>query len=289
MQRENLYAPFEVVIKELDECLKQEHVHNFFEMVYILEGTGVQYINGHEFTYYPNHMFLLTPEDSHAFQVTTRTKFFFMRFNDAYIRSGQLKSDNNRYREFNQRLEFVLQNANHEPGCILRKKEDKLLVRPVVEAIERELANRELYSKELIEQFVNTILWIVVRNIARLLPDKLDAMAEEKVQDILQYIHTHIYSPEKLRASVVGEHFGISENYLGKYFKKHTAETMQQYITIYKLKLVEKRLLHSDMRINEIALELSFADESHLNRIFKKYQGMSPTAYRKAKQGVRVI
>ena len=38
----------------------------------------------------------------------------------------------------------------------------------------------------------------------------------------------------------------------------------------YKLKLVENRLLHSEMRINEIAAELGFTDESHLNKLFKK-------------------
>ena len=48
-----------------------------------------------------------------------------------------------------------------------------------------------------------------------------------------------------------------------------------------KLKLVENRLLHSEMRISEIVAELGFTDESHLNKLFKKYRGCSPTNFRK--------
>ena len=84
-----------------------------------------------------------------------------------------------------------------------------------------------------------------------------------------------------IRDSTISQHFGISQNYLGRYFKKHTNETMQQYIIKYKLKLVENRLLHSEMRINEIAAELGFTDESHLNKLFKKYKGVIPSEFRK--------
>ncbi|WP_262889839.1 helix-turn-helix domain-containing protein [Paraflavitalea devenefica] len=53
------------------------------------------------------------------------------------------------------------------------------------------------------------------------------------------------------------------------------------WLTHYKIRLIENRLLHTDMRIGEMAIELGFTDESHLNRSFKKLKGMSPTAYRK--------
>ena len=49
----------------------------------------------------------------------------------------------------------------------------------------------------------------------------------------------------------------------------------------YKMKMVESRLLHTDMRINEIVAELGFTDESHLNKLFRKYKGVSPTEFRK--------
>jgi len=38
------------------------------------------------------------------------------------------------------------------------------------------------------------------------------------------------------------------------------------------------------MRMSEIVDELGFTDESHLNRVFKKHRGVSPSAFRKGVQ-----
>ena len=122
-----------------------------------------------------------------------------------------------------------------------------------------------MYNKELIQQLINTLIVIVTRNIAKYLPEKIDERSEEKTLDILQYIQNNIYNPDKIKADTISQHFGIS----------------QKYIIKYKLKLVENRLLHSEMRINEIAAELGFTDESHLNKLFKKYKGVIPSEFRK--------
>lgn len=275
MKRENLHQPFEISFSELDESLLKEHDHTFFELVYILSGTGIQWINNNKFPYHDGHLFMLTPGDSHSFDIHTMTKFVNIKFNDIYIHSAVFGAENI------HRLEFILQHANHQPGCILRNKTDKLLVKPMIEAIIREYINKKLYSKEIIAQLINTIIIVVARNIAMFLPEQVDECSEEKALDILQYIQTHIYQSDKIKAKAISQQFGISESYLGRYFKKHTNETMQQYILNYKLKLVENRLLHSQMRISEIITELGFTDESHLNKLFKKYRGCSPSNFRK--------
>ncbi len=221
------------------------------------------------------HMFLITPQDCHSFDIHTTTKFLFIRFNDIYIHSDFFGATNIK------NLEFILQHANHQPGCILKNIADKSLVKAIIEALIREHVNRDLYNKELIHQLINTLIVIVTRNIAKYLPEKIDERSEEKTLDILQYIQNNIYNPNMIKADVISQHFGISQNYLGRYFKKHTNETMQQYIINYKLKLIENRLLHSEMRINEIATELGFTDESHLNKLFKKYKGIIPSEFRK--------
>lgn len=275
MDKKNLYEPFSIAFETLDQSPVHEHKNSFFELVYILSGTGIQRVNKNEFQYRPGHMLLLTPTDISSIEINTTTQFFFLRFNDIYIKSGKISADNI------QRLEFILKNANHQPGCILRNLTDKTLVKPMVEAMIREYVNRDLYNKEIIQQLVNTLIVIVARNIAKYLPDEVDAGTEEKAMNILQYIQENIYDPGKLRTEEICDEFGISKTYLGRYFKKHTKETLQQYITNYRVKLIENRLQYSDMRITEITDELGFTDVSHLNKFFKKNKGISPTRYRK--------
>lgn len=276
MVKEYLHEPFSILFKTLDECPMKEHSHNFFELVYILSGSGMQCINKSRFRYHANHMFLLTPDDCHSFDIETTTEFFFLRFNNIYIQSKSIHTDNI------QRLEFILQHANHQPGCILKNQADKTLVRTMVEAIIREYVNRDMYNRELVQHLVNTLIVVVARNIAKYLPEKVEAGTDEKALDILQYIQHNIYDPEKIRTEEISKKFGVSGSYLGRYFKRHTNETMQQYINNYRLKMVEHRLLHSDMRMGEIVHELGFTDESHLNKFFRKLKGVSPTAFRKA-------
>ncbi|BAV06628.1 transcriptional regulator, AraC family [Filimonas lacunae] len=275
MQKENLYEPFSIAFQTLDEGPKQAHKHNFFELVYIVSGSGVQCINKSQFRYTEGHMFLITPEDCHSFEVNTTTSFFFLRFNNIYLTEGGLPKENI------QRLEFILQNANHQPGCILKNQVDKQLVRPMVDAMIREFVNRDIYNQELIQQLVNTLIIVVARNIAKYQPAAVTEQTEEKAMDILHYIQAHIYEPDKLRAENISQLFHISPAYLSRYFKQHTGDTMQQYIANYKMKLILHRLEHSDKRISEIAFEFNFTDESHFNKYFKKIKGASPREYRK--------
>jgi AraC-like DNA-binding protein len=276
MRKENLYRPFEVDFKVLEHFPRVTRSNNFFELIYIVDGTGVQFINKNKFNYRKGNLFLLTPQDTHSFEINTVTKFFFLRFNEYYVQNNATKD-----KALVQRMEYILQNASHRPGCILKNKVDKPLIANLIESIIQEQTNQQIYCDTIITQIVNTIITIVARNIALKLPKNIKENTGETVLEILHYIQENIFDPKKLRAENLGLHFGISLSYLGRYFKKQTGDTLQQYISMYKIRLIEMRLLHSDMRINEIVNELNFADESHLNKIFKKYKGLSPTEYKK--------
>ncbi|HTI92129.1 MAG TPA: AraC family transcriptional regulator [Puia sp.] len=287
MQTESLTQPFDIVYRKLDVCPKSTHKHSFFELVYILSGSGIQRINNNTFEYFAGHMFLLTPEDSHSFDIRDTTEFVFIRFNNIYVRSQEPGQSG--HLGWIQKLEYILHNATHQPGCILLNQPDKTLVKSLVESMLTEIARKQLYHQEVVARIVDTIITIVARNIGLALPNLISKNTTSTVVNLLNYIQENIYDPDKLRLKVIAELFNVTQSYLGRYFKKHTGETIQQYIIHYKLKLVETRLKHSDMRINEIVTELGFTDESHLNRLFKKYKGISPAVFRKQQQTVAAM
>lgn len=281
MIRANLHEPFQLVLKEeLTECPRGPHEHSFFELVYIVSGSGKQSINGVKFNYLPNHLFLLAPGDAHEFKIDTSTQFFFIRFNNSYIQSQSKQS------ELVQQLEMILRNAANDPGCIIKNQSDKLVLKPMMEALIREHNGNDLFHKELITSYIRTLLTIVARNISQYMPESIAQNSEGKAVGIFQYIQTNICSPEHLRIGHLSQTFGISETYLSRYFKKHVNEGIQQYIINYKLALIENRLLHSNQRISEIADEFGFTDKSHLSRIFKKNRGINPSDFRKKPESI---
>lgn len=277
MTDKNLYLPFEVDFKELTAFPKITRKNNFFELIYVVDGTGIQIINNNKFQYRKGNLFLVTPQDVHSFEILTPTKFFFLRFNEYYIKANSQNGQS----ETVVRMEYILQNASHRPGCILKNKIDKPLMATLIESIISEQANQQIYHQKITEQIVNAIITVVARNIALKLPKNIKETTGEMVLEILHYIQEHIFDPKELKADKISEHFNISLHYLGKYFKKQTGETLQEYISNYKLRLIEARLLNTDMRINEIADELNFSDESHLNKVFRKHKGMNPSEFRK--------
>jgi AraC-like DNA-binding protein len=277
MIKDHLRQPFELVLKEyMDVCPRGLHSHTFFELIYIVAGTGTQQINENEIAYKPGNLFLVAPNDTHIFKIKDTTQFFFIRFNNAFVQSSKKEQD------LVQQLELILQNARHEPGCILKSETDQRYVDQLIAMLINEHLHHDLYHRQLISQLVNTLLVVIARNLSQALPDIIDEKSEERIVAMLQYIQANIYYPEKIRAEQISRQFGVAGNYLSSYFKKHAGEPLQQYIVNYKLKLIENRLLHSHMRVTEIADEFGFTDKSHLNRIFKKYRGVSPSEFKRA-------
>jgi AraC-like DNA-binding protein len=154
----------------------------------------------------------------------------------------------------------------------------------MVEALIREHVNQQPDKQDVIRHIINTIIAITARNITLMTPAPGKGRTIPSM-DLLSYIHQNIYQPEQLKVERIAAEFNISPTYVSEYFKTRTGESLQQYITNYKMRLIETRLRYTDMQVNEIVLELGFTDASHLNRLFKKYKGVSPSAFRRSVGG----
>ena len=276
MQVNNIFKPFEIEFVTTEKCPIKIHKNTFFQLVYMVEGSGIYHVNENRFNYQAGQLFLLRPMVVQYTEVQEKTSFLFIRFNSIYLKSQQSAGAT----EWVNKLEYILSNGHHVQGPVIQRNEDKPLVNALAAAIIQEYQDKQSWHMEVMQQLVNTFITIVARNIPMHF-SHTEGASRHLSLDMLGYIHEHIYEPEKLKAEQIASHFNISLNYISEYFKKHMKQTLQQYILTYKLSLVATRLHYSDKRLNEIADEFGFTDESHLNKMFRKYRGVSPAVYRK--------
>jgi AraC-like DNA-binding protein len=167
------------------------------------------------------------------------------------------------------------------PGCILKTIIDKPLIRAMVEALIIEQKSQFPQQQEVIKQILNTIITIAARNISLMAPLSISEVNAVPSLDLLNYVHQNIYQPDQLKASNMAAAFNVSPTYISEYFKTKTGQSIQEYTIAYKIKLIETRLKYTNMQINEIVYEFGFSDASHLNRLFKKHNGVNPSDYKK--------
>ena len=92
------------------------------------------------------------------------------------------------------------------------------------------------------------------------------------------YVQNHYR--EKIYLEDIAEHIGISPSYLSRLFRQETGITLQDYINEERVYRASNLLLYSDLSLPEISHYVHFPNQSYFGKIFKKYKGMTPKAYR---------
>ncbi len=267
--------PFEIQEIELKEWRQRPLKNNFFELVLIKEGTGIQCINYKEYTYQKGSLFLLPPLKCHSFQIDQSTQFIFLKFTSAFFQTNTQEIVNQQ--EWFKEAAYILSNYNQRPGDIIHRELDRQHIYTLVDLILKESHNHSSSSASLIKSFMTSILELLLRNIkkANFSEIKPSAEKDERITKLLSYINEHLHEPQLLKVDQLAKTFLLSPTYLSEFFRKKVNMTLREYIITAKLKLVEIRLLNSDHTLTEIASELSFTDVSHLSKTFKRYTGMS--------------
>ncbi|MFC5046728.1 AraC family transcriptional regulator [Aquimarina hainanensis] len=280
MNRYTLHETFVVQQYSSDEWEGEPHKHNYFEIIFIESGSGHHIINGTKINYKKNNIFLLAPEDTHHFEVDRHSRFTYFKFTELLF-SCKINLPDRKY--WLKRIEQLLHQPNIIPGDVISHEEDRRVIWDIHNLVIKEFKEEKIYYQEIISNAISTILSIIVRNISeKYNSNQRDInVGDNKIDQILSHIRQNVYDNDLTKINYLADLFNMSQSSISTYFKRKTGESIHQYVTKYKMKLVEHRLQHTDFTIAEIAYQLGYTDESHLTKTFKKHFSMSPKQYRK--------
>ena len=287
MQTSHLYTDFELTVKKLSPNNSPRHRHSYFEIIYVLRGSGIHIINDNKFLYSDGDLFLLTPDDTHSLQTKISSAFCIIDFTKSFF-GGQNRAKgcytDNELQLF-EKLEYIFHNYNRRPGNVAFEKNDKLFLKELIDRLIWEKENNLFGHENIFSDIIFLLLHLIERYMREHLIFPLASKrSQNTIHEIVNYIHYNIYDKDKVTVKNIGEVFHKSPDHISNYFKQQTGITLKDYITNYKLELIKNRLLYSDLTVSEIATEFVFTDESHLNKTFKKNFRMSANAFRKMKR-----
>jgi YesN/AraC family two-component response regulator len=105
---------------------------------------------------------------------------------------------------------------------------------------------------------------------------------ERLIEQIKNYLDTNYGS--KITLEFIASNYFINPSYCSYLFKLKTGESFNDYLTRIRMAKAMNFLSESKMSIEEITKEVGYRNPKYFFRIFKQYNGLTPTEYRNGKK-----
>ena len=207
--------------------------------------------------------------------VVFEQKGFSIIFHEDFLKGTELAHQIKRYGFFS----YSANEALH-----LSPKEEKQ-IESIVENINLEYENNhDEFSKDIINSQLSTLLKYANRFYERQFINR-----KELSNDLLEQFNQHLESyfdsgqlQEKGIPSIeqIANQLSVSQRYLSDTLKKETGKTSTEHLQLYLIDEAKNILLDPNKTVSEVAYELGFEYPPYFSRLFKKKEGMSPSAYR---------
>ena len=174
----------------------------------------------------------------------------------------------------------TLTDAARSPVCFFI--DDRETVEYILLALHHQKCQPDV-SPAVSHLLANALLNLVYAKLRHLSDDADIKHNEEFLQNIATWLDQHYMEPVTLEE--LGRRFHISPSYLSHIFKTETGFSPMKYLLYRRIGESQRLLMNSELPVSSISDQLGFNDSSHFCRTFKKYIGLTPSAYRRHFRG----
>ena len=90
------------------------------------------------------------------------------------------------------------------------------------------------------------------------------------------------YADSALSLKAVAKTLHISEEHLGRLFKRHTGQSFRQFVRNARIRKAAELLTRSAPGMKAVSALVGYSDQSHFGQDFRKYFGVTPRDFQAA-------
>lgn len=238
----------------------QMHTHDNVELYMLISGHGIFHIEGTAYPLSPGDVLVMRPAESHYIELTAEVPYERMVINFSVDAFRSIDPDGTLIKaltdrdagKHNQYKAFSFPNGSsfaYWQTMMSQEGDPYINLLSGLMGLLREIHN--IFYRE----------------------EKQETATEMLEYQIVQYINSHV--TENLTLDQICDHFFISKAQLCRLFRKTTATTVWQYITVKRLVLA-RQLLEEGEAPSTVCSRCGFRDYSTFYRAYLKHYGCPP-------------
>jgi AraC-like DNA-binding protein len=273
---QNGTSPFKVqtikdFTEEQGEINDAPHSHNYYEIIWMINGNGTLYVDMHQYPIGDNTIFCLLPNQMHQFQMNMDMEGFVFSFTDSFFNLGE--------HEFEWECQASLAQLFSERHAVSILHELEADLKEITLKMKKEFENSYTFKMQLLKRYFRIFLIYLTRLQEERLPATGQTRDMELVKGFMEMLDKSF--KEKKMVAEYAQQLCVTPNYLNRIIKKSTGYSASHHIQ-QRVVLEAKRLARfSDSGMKAIAYELGFLDSAHFSRFFKSVAGFNFSDFKK--------
>lgn len=112
--------------------------------------------------------------------------------------------------------------------------------------------------------------------------ESIEEKRKGKPKNVIERIHALIEQryAENLQIGDIAKEVYLSSTYMCLLFKQETGETINEFLTKVRIEKAKELLSDPRNKFYEVCFMVGYSDPSYFSKLFKKYVGLTPSAYR---------
>jgi AraC-like DNA-binding protein/mannose-6-phosphate isomerase-like protein (cupin superfamily) len=242
------------------------HKHSFFEVCYVIDGTGNYTDDGVQYPLTSGVIFCSRPDIWHQIRSETGLYLLFVAFE--VIQSECINETVQQFLRLKDKNDIIIDDAHEAPTA--------LIWRALVSQASQNLIHNSLshLSHALLLSFAQLFKTQKELRQKRPVPSSSALLYQAKL-----FIQDNLSQP--LRLTDVAHYLHISSRHLSRLFSIELGETFSGYIQKVRIGQASNMLKTTKLPIKYIAEETGFSSVHYFTRVFTNEIGKSPAQYRK--------
>jgi AraC-like DNA-binding protein len=251
-------APFR---KDIRKTTAHKH-NNYFEIIYLLKGSGFHYIDSRKFEVTPPVMYFIRKEQVHYWELHTEPEGFVIIIKKSFIEKS-----------LDSELNLLFTKLSRQNSLHVKEH-------AAIQKIFELLTEENKADGELTLHFIEGLLKALLSKVLQVAKPVINTTAIKA--DLYQSFLALLNEARLVKNSVqyYADQLNTSPQNLNAACRRAVDQSATEILAGFITSEAKRLLLYTNNTVSEIAFSLDFVDASHFVKYFKRVAGQTPQTFR---------